>query len=56
MIWFLKTSYGYIHPRGILDHLRFVRDFPGAYQRFRGSMKADLICDDSPTDHWGDPI
>ena len=40
MIWFIRTSYGYINPNGFVEHLQFVVDLPGAYIRFRSSMRA----------------
>jgi hypothetical protein len=38
-VWFVLTSYQYIHPTGFSEHVKFIRDLPGAYMRFRQTMK-----------------
>jgi len=43
MWWFIRTSYSYINPRGVRQHIRFLRDLPGAYRRYAKCMrKAEL--------------
>ena len=34
MKWFLKTSYSYIDPRGLVGHLKFVWRLPRAAMKF----------------------
>jgi hypothetical protein len=34
-VWFLKTSYSYIHPRGIFGHVKFALGLPMASIRYR---------------------
>ena len=36
--WFVETSYSYVAPRGLVEHVKFFRDLPGAYLRFRRVM------------------
>jgi len=40
-LWFLETSYGYITPRGFLEHVSFLVKFPSAWLGFRKSMKTN---------------
>lgn len=35
MIWFIKTSYRYINPNGIIGHFKFLKDLPKAWSNFK---------------------
>jgi hypothetical protein len=39
LLWFVETSYGYVNPRGVLEHLKFVFDLPRASFKFLKSMR-----------------
>ena len=45
MLWFLKTSYSYINPRGLIEHLKFLRRLPVAALKFRRCMRDDFYRD-----------
>jgi len=30
MMWFITTSYSYVNPRGVMEHVSFVARFPRA--------------------------
>jgi len=40
-LWFLETSYGYMNPRGVLEHLSFAARFIGVYLEYRRAMKVE---------------
>ena len=39
-LWFLETSYGYINPRGLREHVSFSVGFFPAWFGFRRAMKS----------------
>ncbi len=39
MIWFIKTSYSYVAPRGCREHVSFLAELPFAYARYLKTMK-----------------
>lgn len=38
LLWFVETSYGYVNPRGLLGHIKFIVELPFAAHRFLKSM------------------
>lgn len=41
MFWFLKKSYKYINPKGMMKHLGFLRRLPKAYIDFCKFQRED---------------
>lgn len=39
LLWFIETSYGYINPRGLLEHVNFIVRLPRAAHGFLKIMR-----------------
>lgn len=41
MKWFVKTSYGYINPRGLIEHVIFAYRLPKAWMSYSKIMRRE---------------